>query len=131
MCAAYGWTPDTVASLTPRQVAYFLEHMPDIHLRWAWPVAQLEAAIKNMMGGKRQKERDPDADPPLAPHEVYTPLELLPWYARPEWAETGALAAGIHPEAARDFMQHRRDMPAWVVAIAPVDAIRRAADTTT
>src|SRR5690606_40685650 len=99
--------------------------MPDVHLRWAWPVAQLEAALRNMMGGKRQKETQPDDDPPLQPHELYTPLELLPWYARPEWAETGALTAGIHPDAAKDFMRHRRDMPAWVVAIAPVDAIRR------
>lgn len=108
-------------------MAYFLEHMPDIHLRWAWPVAQLEAAIKNMMGGKRQKEAKPDDDPPLQEHELFTPLELLPWYARPDWVE--AAGGTIPADAARDFLAHRRDMPAWVIAIAPIDAIRRAADS--
>lgn len=92
-------------------------------------MAQLEATLRNMMGGKRQKEARPDDAPPLQPHELYSALELLPWYARPDWVETAGLA--IPPDAAKDFLQHRRDMPAWVVAIAPVDAIRRAADTTT
>lgn len=128
MCAAYGWTPAQVADLTPKQVAYFLEHLPDVHLRWAWPVAQLEAAIKNMMGGKRQKEAHPDDDPPLQPHELYSALELLPWFARPEWAENAGVS--IPADAAMDFLANRKAMPAWVIALAPLDAIQRAASIT-
>jgi hypothetical protein len=104
--------------------------MPDVNLRHAWPVAQLEATLRNMMGGKRQRERKLDDDPPLQPHELYSALELLPWFARPDWAEEAAGLA-IPPDAAKDFLKHRRDMPDWVIAIAPIDAIRRAAGTIT
>lgn len=117
-----------LASLTVEQADYYVEHLPDVWLRFSWPIAQFEATLRNMMGGKRPSKRKPDDDPPLQPHELYSPLELLPWYARPAWAEEAGVGA-IPPDAAKDFMRHRRDLPAWVIAVAPVDAIRRAADS--
>lgn len=106
------------------QVAYFLEHLPEVEMRRAWPVAQLEAAIKNALGGKRPSKKKSD-EPPLQPHELFNTLETLPYYARPAWAEDASVS--IAPDAAKAFLKHRRDLPAWVIAVAPLDAIQRAA----
>ena len=124
LAGTYGWLPDEIAKFTPRQVKYFLEHLPDVEMRRAWPAAQLEATIRNMMGGKRPA-KDKPKDPPLQAHELYTPLELLPYFAKPAWAEEASVS--IAPDAARAFLRHRHDLPAWVIAVAPLDAIQRAA----
>lgn len=126
LCAAYGWTPLQVAEFTPAQIRYFLDNLPEVALRQAYPTAALEATILNMMGGKRQKDGGEDSEPPLAPHERFSPFERLPWYASPSWIDE--VQPSIRPEAARDFLTHRRNLPAWVLQIAPIDSIVRAAE---
>lgn len=87
-------------------------------------MAKLEAAIKNALGGKRPPKTKSD-EPPLQPHELYSAAEELPFYARPAWVEEASVS--IDPAAARAFLRHQRDMPAWVIAAAPLGAIQRAA----
>lgn len=101
--------------------------MREVHLRDAFPMAQLEARLLNMMGGKRPPKTE-SSEPPLEDHERFTALELLPWYARPEWVEVEGDAAGnISREAARDFLANLKAVPAWVVQVAPMHAIKHAA----
>ena len=125
ICAAYGWKPWDVARLTPAQVQYFFEQLPEVALRDAYPIAALEATLRNMMGGKRSKEPDENSEPPLEPHELYSPGELLPFYARPPWVES--TLSVVSAEAARDFLKHRSEVPEWALQLAPIEAIRRAA----
>ena len=112
--------------LTDAEAAYYLQHMREVHLRAAWPLAQLEATILNMMGGKRQKEPAEGSDPPLGDHERFTPLERLPWFARPDWVEESE-GGSISQAAARDFLANINSAPSWVIEIAPVHAIKHAA----
>lgn len=125
LCHAYGWTPGQVAELTPVQTAYFLRHLPDVALRSAYQIASLEAAVRNAMGGKLDPN-DQDAKP-MPPERAYTPSELLAWFARPAWLEDRA--DGIPEDAAKDFVAGMKAklIPPWVLQVAPLDAIKRAA----
>lgn len=125
LCAAYGWTPATVANLTTKQSAYFLRHLPDIELRRHYSLAHLEATILNALGGKRPPEGKSDR-PLLRPDELWSPIERLPYFAVPAWAAE-ARGGGIPQDAARDFLANTARMPAWVVEIAPLAAIKAAA----
>lgn len=114
--------------LTETEVRYFSQHMSEVYFREAFPIAQLTATLLNIMGGKRTakgKDGEP-SEPPLADHERFSPLELLPWYARPAWVELDGMP-DIPVETARAFLEHLSDLPAWAVEIAPIEAIRRAA----
>lgn len=126
LAAAYGWSPEVLRQLTDAEAAYYLGHMREVHLRMAFPAAQLEATLRNMMGGKRRKEPKEGDEPPLADHELFSPFELLPWYARPEWIEESG-GTSLSRDAARDFLAHLRDVPAWVLEVAPLHAIKHAA----
>lgn len=119
MCAAYGYTPAQVASLTPVQYRYLLENLPEVNLRSAYPLAALEATLLNIMGGKPE-----DDAPARDPSRLYTPFDRLPWFARPEW--TGELQGNVSQEAALDFMRNRKRLPAWAVTVAPIEAIKSA-----
>lgn len=112
-------------ALTDAEVNYYLRHMREVHLRNAYPLAQLEATLLNMMGGKRPPKEE-SSEPPLAEHERFTPGERLPWYARPEWIEEDATRS-ITQAAARDFLASTKHLPAWVIEIAPLHAIKNAA----
>lgn len=125
LASAYGWEPQVLRNLTDAEVDYYLKHMKEVHLRNAYPMAQLEARILNLMGGKRPPKGE-SSDPPLAEHERFTALELIPWYARPEWVED-AQGAEIPREAARDFLANIKHVPSWALEIAPLHAIKHAA----
>lgn len=125
LCSAYGWTPAQVAQLTPAQTRYFLEHLPDVELRRAYPLAGLEATILNMMGGKRKKKSESD-EPPLEKHELWLAIERLPFFAQPEWVKEATPSISV--EAAQDFLKHKKRLAAWVLQVAPIDAIARAAE---
>lgn len=125
---AYKWPPSVMRELTDAEADYYLQHMREVYMRDVYPLAQLEATLRNMMGGKRPKKtRDgEDSEPPLQPHELYSPFELLPWFARPEWVEDSG-GASINREAARDFLANLKRVPAWALEIAPLHAIKHAA----
>lgn len=125
LCHAYGWTPATVASLTGKQLAYFVEHIPEVELRRAWPAAQLEATIRNMMGGKRPPPKRDGGEPPLQAHELYTALDLLPAFATPDWANQNRR---LSPEASGLVREHYGKMPAWVRALPEVSAAQTSED---
>jgi len=109
--------------MTPPQLQYLLEHMPDIEFRRAYPLAGLEATILNMTGGKPDPS-DPDSKP-MDASRTYSPFERLPWYAQPAWARHAATSIGV--DAARDFMRNRKRLPLWALNVAPIDEITAAA----
>lgn len=124
IAAAYSWGPEQVASLTATQIAYFARHLPDVEARFAWPVAQLEATVRNMMGGKSE----PDDDAPLPdPSERYSPAELLPPWARPEWVAELISVNNVTREAATDFFRNVQSVPSWALTIAPLNRFKQAA----
>lgn len=129
MAGAYGWEPRVLRDLTDAEATYYLQHLPEVYLRQVFPTAHLMATVLNIMGGKRTpKGKDGEqGEPPLAEHERFGPLELLPWYARPAWVELDGMP-DIPPETARAFLEHMSELPSWVVEIAPLAAIRRAAE---
>lgn len=112
-------------NLTDAEASYYLLHMREVQLRHAYPMAQLEARLLNMMGGKRPP-KTPSDEPPLADHERFTAFELLPWYARPEWVEEDA-SGSVSQAAARDFLANVKHLPSWALEIAPLHAIKHAA----
>lgn len=125
LAAAYGWAPSVLRELTDAEATYYLSHMREVHLRGAFPLAQFEATVLNLMGGKRPPDQE-SSTPPLADHERFTAFERLPWFARPEWVEeTGA--GVISQEAAKDFLANLDAVPAWALESAPLHAIKNAA----
>lgn len=105
--------------MTARQYRNLREHLQTVYMYQCWPIAQLEAAVRNMMGGKP----DADAKPDAKPIKPYHTVELLPWFARP----TGLESMSIPTEAAREFLRHLKDVPGWVLEIAPLEEIKNAA----
>lgn len=131
LCAAYGWTPDVVVGLTAAQVDYFLEHLPEIEARRAFPFAHLEATILNMMGGKgdvdehgrvKQSEKPPKPD-----HLLWTAEERMQaiWYARFSGSESVAERSSLTPEAARDILDNLNSAPAWALHLLPIEEAKR------
>lgn len=93
--------------MTPAQIDYYLHWLPLIEFRRHLPLAQLEATLRNIMGGK-----DPDAKP-ADPSRYYTALELLPPYARLD--ETDEFSAALRADVAENW--HR--LPRWVKRLMP------------
>lgn len=115
---AYGWTPDTIESLTAPQIAYYLRWLPLLEARRAYPVSSLEAAVLNLVGGKRDEVEDADAtSPPPARHRLFEAQERLPpWAAlevgRGAWTRSSAVEAlhlaGELPTWALELLDFRR-----------------------
>ena len=122
LSSAYGFKPWEIEQMTLDQIGMYMEHLPLVEMRKHYPIAQLEASIKNMMGGKPDGS---DEGKSIPPERLYNALELLPWYARPEGVEASVT---IPVQAARDFLGNLKDVPSWVIEIAPLEAIKRAAD---
>jgi hypothetical protein len=100
-----------------------LSHVSLLEFRRCYPVAQLTAFVGNAMGGKgdgKGKKAEPS--------KMFSPLEFVPWYARPEGFQTQG-GHNIPRHVAKAFLEasKRALLPAWVVAVAPVAAIRNAA----
>lgn len=70
---AYTWQGAlSESSLT---VAFLFRRIPGIHLKRAWPFAQLQAFVGNALGGKSSGgKKAPD-------WKTFRPTEFLPWYA--------------------------------------------------
>lgn len=78
-----------------------------------------------MMGGKKEPEED--SEPP-DPSEMFTPMELLPWFAKPEWVANIEQENAISKAAAKDFLANIAIVPGWALTIAPLKQIRRIAN---
>jgi len=127
LCAAYGWTPDVIAGFTPDQVEYFLHHLPLIEARRHYPLAQLEATILNMMGGKGDvdehgREKKPEK-PPKPAHLLWTPQERLAFYA--SFGEAAKVTPGMSRETAQDIIDNLSEAPAWALHLVPLDEAKR------
>lgn len=62
--------------------AFLFQRIPGIHLKRAWPSAQLQAFVGNAMGGKSKGGgKTPE-------WKIFTPQELLPWFAQTEELRT-------------------------------------------
>jgi hypothetical protein len=99
--------------MTGTQYRIMVDTMPEAWARWHLQVAQLEATIRNMMGGKRPPKKEPGGDPPLEPHELYTAEELLVYFARLERPEAWT------PAALADAKRNQKRLPAWALKLIP------------
>ncbi|WP_295818026.1 hypothetical protein [uncultured Deinococcus sp.] len=75
---AYDWNKawDDEGSLV---LAFLTSRIPEIHLRRAWPMAQLQAFIGNALGGKASRGKKVDDS------RSFKPQDFMPFYARPAW----------------------------------------------
>ena len=115
MWAAYGWTPSDTADMTPLQLKYALENMPLIEARKHFPMAQLEAVIREFI---TPRYTEPDPNPPKEPPRARNPwsaLELLPWFA--SFGEAEAMT----PQQAESLVEAYDSLPEWARAVAPVE----------
>ena len=105
LAATYGWTPRELGNLSHRQLVYFHERIPLIEARRAYPFAQLEAALRNIAGGKPK----PGDAKPKPVTELYTASELMPFYA--SFDELG----GLSVSAKEDLIKHAQSLPSWAL----------------
>jgi hypothetical protein len=125
MAAAYGWTPDTIEALTAPQLAYYLRWLPLLEARRAYPIASLEAAVLNLVGGKRDDVEDAEAStPPPARHRLFTGEERLPpWAAlevgRSPWARASAIEA----------LNRASELPTWALELLDFYRLRQVASS--
>lgn len=101
----------------------YLDGMALVEFRRCLPIAQLTATVLNFAGGKGQGEK------PLDTSKYFTAFELLPAYARPDGLDLPDPYGGISPATAKAFLalSSAGKLPGWVIAVAPVEMIRRAA----
>lgn len=127
LCATYGWTPDVIANLTPVQVQYFLDQVPVIEARRHYPTAKLHASVLNALGGKGDIDDHgrevKSTKPPKPEHLLYTPEELLAWYA--DFGDSPPRPAVLSVDAARDLLANTRNLPTWALDIAPIEEAKR------
>lgn len=98
-----------------------LEEAPLVlRMTGALQVAGLEAAVRNMMGGKPDPN-DGDGKR-VPPDRLYSADELLNRYAQDP--ETLANLAAWTPAAARDALAHTRHAPGWALALIDFTAAR-------
>ena len=83
------------------------ESLPEYAARRAYPVAQLEAAVRDFVTPKPE----PGAKPaPKSNRKNWKPTELLPWYA-------DFPGLGIPKEAQKDIEKNRKHMPRWALML--------------
>lgn len=87
------------------QLAYYLQWVPLIEARRAWPTASLEAVVLNMMGGKPDPTAD-DAPAPRPLHLLWTVDERLP-----PWAQLDARPGVWTRASARAALDHAARLP--------------------
>jgi hypothetical protein len=58
-------------------LAHLYGRIPEIHMKRAWPMAQLEAFLGNALGGKSKGKSE------MPEWKIIRPEERLPWFARP------------------------------------------------
>lgn len=108
--------------MTTVQLRYALEHMPLVEARRHYPMARLQADLREFMM-PRYLEPDPEeernAKPPRA-RDPWDALELLPFYA--SFGEEPP----ITPVQAESLTAAFDRLPAWVRAVAPIEAARSA-----
>ena len=105
--------------LTDAEAAYYARHMPLIEARKHYPIARLQADLREFIM-PRYTEPDPDAkepEKPPRPRDPWDPLELLPFYA--SFGEDS-----ITPQQAQSLVEAFDGLPEWAKAVAPIEAAR-------
>jgi hypothetical protein len=107
----YHLKPWEVGQLTPEQYRMLVEALPHIAYRENLQVAEMMAAVLNIMGGKPDPS---DKDAKTVPRErLYSGEELLVWFAQ------SPKASAWTKEAAQVIAGNRERLPKWVVASLP------------
>jgi hypothetical protein len=128
------FTPHYIKTLTKPQIQHYLDGLPLLEYRRYFPVAQLEATVRNLGGGKP----DPNAPPPETPtyFEGYQSYELLPPYAQyapfilaAQQGNDEDYSEYISPNKARAFLYatSKGYLPNWVVQLSPISLIKKRA----
>ena len=83
----------------------YMHYLPEVLMRQHYSTASLEAAIRNMMGGKSEK----GSKKTLSPDKAYTVNDCLPWFAK------GNLRSRMSIVCAVELKEYRKEMPYWAL----------------
>jgi len=113
---AYSWSPAEVRDLTDVEVAYYYKYLPMVEARRAYPVAQLNADLREFAFPRYTEESDQSKEPPK-PRTPWTVEELLPPFA---WFERDDMTLA----QAKSLVDAFDRLPAWAQGCVPIDAAR-------
>lgn len=99
----------------------YLEEERWVLMRQNRMIAELIATLKNVVGGKPDKDKDTESVPL---DRLYQWWECMPPEFLPDDFE---LEAGLSAEAAKDFMKHLSGVPQWALQLIDMDAVKAAA----
>jgi hypothetical protein len=124
LASEYGIAPNELRGYAPSQIEALLEKVTTLSFRRDYMLAQLTAFVGNAMGGKGDGTgKKVDAA------KLYSVTDFLPPWSRPEGFDSQGSNARVPKEAAREFLEasKRAQLPAWVIAVAPLAGIRSSA----
>jgi hypothetical protein len=129
LASEYGITPrgGDARQYAPGQLDALLGKVSTLNFRRDYMLASLMVLIGNALGGKADPN-DPKAKK-IDPARVYSVTDFLPPWSRPEGFLAQAGGTRVPREVAREFLEasKRAQLPAWVIAVAPLAAIRQSA----
>lgn len=102
---------------------YYLHWVPYIAARDAYPVAQLNADLREFAFPRYLEEEDDAPKEPPKPRNPWTVEELLPPFARFD-------LDGMTTEQARSLVEAFESLPAWAQGCVPIDEARVIAGAT-
>lgn len=112
----YGLKPWDVQRLTPRQLAYYLHHLPHVRGHVNYPVAMLMAELSNAFT-PRYTGPDPEGDKPAKPPrpvDPWRPVEFLP----PDSVDPFEIILPPYPgEVSAVLLEYKADLPPWCVEL--------------
>lgn len=129
----YGFTPADILEFNDEQIDMYLSYIPDLQARKDLQVAQLEATMRNALGGKKK------SGPSTPANLLYTAFELLNAFARAKWLVKLLDPGGpkqdfaCTPGQARALLQAVKEarLPSWCKQMldktAPLDVLKRIA----
>jgi hypothetical protein len=110
----FGLSLPDLGRVTASQYRIMTEAMPEIWARWHLQVAQLEATILNMFGGKPDPaEESKGKGKALPPERMWTAEERLVFFARLSQPTTWTLSA------LRDAFINSKKLPTWSRHLVP------------
>lgn len=102
-----------------------LEQLPMIEFRRYYATAEMIAFVGNALGGKQESKPKVNEKP----FDPFSPMDFLPFFARPAGFIDAVSGIKIPEAAAIDFLENTRKglVPDWVLNFAPINTIRTAA----
>lgn len=87
----------------------------NIELYKTYPIAQMLAFVGNALGGKGK------GGPPVSQDKVFTPIEMLPWYAQTNELRLSLKYGGTFftPKQAKLLGRaiHAKELPSWALGL--------------